>query len=215
MYLELDNLVFRYGKTAACILDGFNLTVQKSEIVSLVGMSGSGKSTVLRLIAGLEAPLKGAIRIGGRTVVDEATFLPPEKRNVGMVFQDYALFPHLTVGANIGFGLGALPAAQRAQRTSELLALINMQDYQDRYPHQLSGGQQQRVAVARALAPRPAILLMDEPFSNIDYELKKKIRRDIRAILNAENTTCIFVTHDHSDLADMADRSVYLPPTCA
>jgi iron(III) transport system ATP-binding protein len=129
-----------------------------------------------------------------------------------MVFQDYALFPHLTVYENIAFGIGKLTSSERASRVSELLDLINMRDYKDRFPYQLSGGQQQRVAVARALAPNPYLLLMDEPFSNIDSDLKQKIRQDIKSILKAENMTCIFVTHDKSDVEDMSDRTITITP---
>jgi iron(III) transport system ATP-binding protein len=166
----------------------------------------------LRLIAGLEVPTQGSISMHGKIVVDSQTFVPPEKRNVGMVFQDYALFPHLTVYENIAFGIVKLKNSDRAARVSGQLNLINMADYRDRYPYQLSGGQQQRVAVARALAPNPYLLLMDEPFSNIDSDLKQKIRQDIKSILKAENMTCIFVTHDKSDVEDMSDRTITITP---
>lgn len=208
MFLHLNQVSFQYDDANQYVLKDFNLTVAKGEIVSIVGLSGSGKSTVLRLIAGLEVPAKGAIRINGKVVADEKTFLPPEKRNIGMVFQDYALFPHLSVYSNIAFGISNMPKMERDERVDRLLALINMQEYKDRYPYQLSGGQQQRVAVARALAPRPYLLLMDEPFSNIDFELKEKMRLEIRSILKAEAATCIFVTHDKSDLDGLSDRTI-------
>lgn len=210
MFLEIKKLSFAYGKSKSYVLKNFSLTVAKGEIVAVVGLSGSGKSTVLRLIAGLEVPAEGSISILGHVMADNDVFVPPEKRNVGMVFQDYALFPHLTVRRNIAFGLSGLSGQERAERVEELLTLIHMTEYGGRYPHQLSGGQQQRVAVARALAPRPHLLLLDEPFSNIDSALKTKMRQEIRAILKSEEATCIFVTHDMTDVEDMADRTVHM-----
>jgi iron(III) transport system ATP-binding protein len=212
LFLELRSIHFRYPGANADILRDFHLQVEKGEILSLIGLSGSGKSTVLRLIAGLEIPLSGSISINERVVASSQLFIPPEKRNIGMVFQDFALFPHLTVVQNIGFGLSKLPGRQRRERVGNLLSLIHMEDYQGRFPYQLSGGQQQRVALARALAPNPYLLLMDEPFSNIDSELRGKLRQEVRAILKAENATCIFVTHDQSDVVDMCDRSIPIAP---
>lgn len=210
MFLEMRDIFFTYKHADAYVLKSFNLTVEKGEIISIVGLSGSGKSTVLRLIAGLEMPAQGSISINNRTMVDDVTFVPPERRNIGMVFQDYALFPHLSVNENIAFGISKLSDKGRAERVTELLHLIQMVEYGDRYPHQLSGGQQQRVAVARALAPKPHLLLMDEPFSNVDCGLKEKMRQEIRAILKAEAATCIFVTHDKTDEADMSDRTIQM-----
>ncbi len=210
LFLEMKGISFKYSNTETDIVKNFGLTAERGEIIAVVGLSGSGKSTVLRLIAGLELPWRGCIRINGRTMVDNSVFVPPEKRNVGMVFQDYALFPHLTVYANIGFGITGLAEQARSARIFELLRLINMTEFSKRYPHQLSGGQQQRVAVARALAPRPHLLLLDEPFSNIDAGLRQKMRQEIRGILKAENATCIFVTHDQADVADMADRTIQM-----
>lgn len=208
MFLHLNDVCFQYDGGNQYVLNNFNLNVAKGEIVSVVGLSGSGKSTVLRLIAGLEVPASGTIRINDKVVADKNTFIPPEKRKIGMVFQDYALFPHLTVYNNIAFGISDMPKQERDARVDGLLDLINMREYKDRYPYQLSGGQQQRVAVARALAPNPYLLLMDEPFSNIDFELKEKMRMEIRSILKAEAVTCIFVTHDKSDLDGLSDRTV-------
>ena len=208
MFLHLNDVSFRYDGTDQYVLKNFSFNVAKGEIVSVVGLSGSGKSTVLRLIAGLEVPAGGTIKINERVVADQHTFVPPEKRKIGMVFQDYALFPHLTVYSNIAFGISDMPKKERDARVDRLLTLINMKEYKDRYPYQLSGGQQQRVAVARALAPNPYLLLMDEPFSNIDFELKEKMRLEIRSILKAEAVTCIFVTHDKSDLEGLSDRTV-------
>lgn len=208
MFLDLKNVSFKYNGTDKYVLKDLNISVEKGEIVSIVGLSGSGKSTVLRLIAGLEVPASGSITINNRVVADKNSFVPPEKRKIGMVFQDYALFPHFTVHSNIAFGISNILKKDRDARVNRLLSLINMNEYKDRYPYQLSGGQQQRVAVARALAPNPYLLLMDEPFSNIDFELKQKMRMEIRCILNAEAVTCIFVTHDKSDIEDMSDRTI-------
>lgn len=208
MFLDLNNISFQYEGFTHYVLKQFCLKVDKGEIVSLLGPSGSGKSTVIRLIAGLEIPGSGSIEINGRQVSGPEAFLPPEKRRVGMVFQDYALFPHLTVQENIAFGLSKLTKADRACRIESLLELTKMSDFRQRYPYQLSGGQQQRVAVARSLAPKPDLLLMDEPFSNIDCELKEKMRDEIREILKAEAVTCVFVTHDKADLENLSDRSI-------
>ncbi|KYZ77763.1 ABC transporter [Anaerosporomusa subterranea] len=212
MFLDLKDISFKYDGTGQYVLKDFNLQAAKGEIVSIIGLSGSGKSTVIRLIAGLEVPNAGTITVNNRIVADKTTFVPPEKRRIGMVFQDYALFPHLTVYSNIAFGLSEMPKRERQVRIDRLLALINMSEYKDRYPYQLSGGQQQRVAVARALAPNPDLLLMDEPFSNIDCELKQKMRMEIRTILKAESVTCIFVTHDKSDVEDLSERTITIVP---
>lgn len=212
MFLDVKDVSFKYSGAEKYVLKNFNLHAAKGEIVSIVGLSGSGKSTVIRLIAGLEVPSAGMITINDRIMADKNTFVPPEKRKVGMVFQDYALFPHLTVYNNIAFGISAMPQKERDERVDRLLALITMHEYRDRYPYQLSGGQQQRVAVARALAPNPYLLLMDEPFSNIDCELRQKMRLEIRTILKAESATCIFVTHDKSDVEDMAERTITISP---
>lgn len=212
MFIEMQDISFKYNSSDTYVLKDFNFSVEKGEIVSIVGLSGSGKSTVIRLIAGLETPSAGSIAINGRMVYDRTTFVPPEKRKIGMVFQDYALFPHFTVYENVAFGISQKPKKERDARVDELLALINMQEYKNRYPYQLSGGQQQRVAVARALAPKPDLLLMDEPFSNIDFELKQRIRTEIRSILKAEAVTCIFVTHDKTDIEDMANRVLTISP---
>lgn len=212
MFLEMENISFKYNGSDKYVLKDFNFSVEKGEIVSIVGLSGSGKSTVIRLIAGLEMPSAGSISINGRSFCDRYTFVAPEKRKIGMVFQDYALFPHFTVYENVAFGITKMPQEERDERVERLLALINMPEYKERYPYQLSGGQQQRVAVARALAPKPDLLLMDEPFSNIDFELKQKMRMEIRSILKAEAATCILVTHDKTDIEDMANRIITITP---
>jgi iron(III) transport system ATP-binding protein len=186
------------------------MQLEQGEVVGVLGQSGCGKSTLLRLIAGLEAPHSGRISIGGTTMVDSNVFVSPESRGVGMVFQDYALFPHLTVENNILFGLHRLAKKERAARLDEMLSLVQLREYAKRYPHELSGGQQQRVAFARALAPRPSILLMDEPFSNLDADLKGKIRDELKQLLRAANITSILVTHDKEDADAICDRIVLL-----
>jgi len=209
-FVTIENLSFRYSPKQPRIIDGFSLSLRRGEIVGIPGPSGSGKSTLLRLIAGLEVPETGKIVIAGRTVVDDHMYVPAEKRGVGMVFQDYALFPHLTVEQNILFGLHRLPRQQRAGRVREMLELVRLTEYAKRYPHELSGGQKQRVALARALAPQPSLLLLDEPFSNLDEDLKASIRRELRDILRQAEMTCILVSHDRADIADICDRAVTL-----
>lgn len=184
------------------------MSMEQGEVVGVLGQSGCGKSTLLRLIAGLEAPDSGRIVIAGKTLVDQREFVNPEHRGVGMIFQDYALFPHLTVAENILFGLHRLTKEERTERLQEMLELVQMQEYGKRYPHELSGGQQQRVAFARALAPRPVLLLMDEPFNNLDADLKKKIREDLKDLLRAANITSILVTHDKEDADAICDRII-------
>lgn len=186
------------------MVDGLSLEVRPGEIVALLGPSGCGKTTTLRLIAGFERPDAGSIRIAGRVVADPTRHVPPERRRVGMVFQEYALFPHLTVAENVGFGL---PRGQeRLARVGELLDLVGLTGAGERNPGELSGGQQQRVAVARALAPRPALLLLDEPFSNLDQALRVQLRGEIRRILRAAGATAILVTHDQDEAVAVADR---------
>lgn len=182
-------------------LDGFSLEVEEGAIVCLVGPSGCGKTTALRVLAGFDRPDSGRVEIRGRTVVGGSTFVPPERRSVGMVFQDYALFPHLTVEANIRYGLGP---AQR-NRVAEVLELTGLEGMGNRMPHGLSGGEQQRVALARALAPRPDAIVLDEPFSNLDASLRDRMRRDVRQILNDAGTTAVLVTHDQEEALAVAD----------
>jgi iron(III) transport system ATP-binding protein len=207
-FFELSQLSFGYGKGSGSVVRNFSLSMEQGEVVGVLGQSGCGKSTLLRLIAGLEAPDSGRIVIAGKTLVDQREFVNPEHRGVGMIFQDYALFPHLTVAENILFGLHRLTKKERMERLQEMLELVQMQEYGKRYPHELSGGQQQRVAFARALAPRPVLLLMDEPFSNLDADLKKKIREDLKDLLRAANITSILVTHDKEDADAICDRII-------
>jgi len=210
MYVQIKGLNFKYKNSKEKILKDFTIEIEKGEIISILGESGSGKSTVLRLISGLEVPSSGLIRINDRVIVDNNTFVLPEKRGIGMVFQDYALFPHLTAAQNIKFGLKKLNKKVKNKRLQEVLNLVNLEDFKDRYPYELSGGQQQRVALARALAPSPSLLLLDEPFSNLDADLQCKIREDLRKIIKQTGITSIFVTHDREDSKAIADRVVIL-----
>ena len=183
----------------------FNLTLREGEIGCLLGPSGCGKTTVLRLVAGLEAVHGGEIRLHGEAASRPGFTQAPESRRVGFVFQDYALFPHLDVESNVAFGLRSMPRPQRAERVRELLGAVGMERSAARYPHQLSGGQMQRVALARALAPRPQILLLDEPFSNLDVDLREKLSIEVRAILKNLGATALVVTHDQHEAFALAD----------
>ena len=208
--VEIKGLTFSFSRKEEPVINDFSFSMEKGEIVGILGQSGSGKSTLLRLISGLEMPQKGTIKIAGTTVVGEGVFIHPEERGVGMVFQDYALFPHMTVKDNILFGLSRMPRKDRKQRLDEMLELVQMESFEKRYPHELSGGQQQRIALARALAPKPNVLLMDEPFSNLDADLKESIREELGVILKKANMTCIMVTHDRNDAEAICDYSIVL-----
>ncbi len=181
-----------------------SLTLQRGECLALLGPSGCGKTTVLRLIAGLERPDGGAIVLNGRTVSDDRVFEPAHRRRVGLVFQDYALFPHMTVAQNVAYGLGR--RSDRRERVAAMLALVGLEGLEGRYPHELSGGQQQRVALARALAPQPAILLLDEPFSNLDVALRRQVREEVQRILRRAAVSVILVTHDQEEAMSLGDR---------
>ena len=202
--LELQHLAHAYGKQS--VVDGLSLHLAPGTIGCLLGPSGCGKTTVLRCIAGFERPDAGVIKVGGELVSGPGRHVPTERRRIGMVFQDYALFPHLSVAANIGFGLQAMPFAARTTRVNALLDLVGLPSQANKYPHELSGGQQQRVALARALAPRPRLLLLDEPFSSLDVDLRERLAAEVRAILRAEGTTAILVTHDQHEAFAMADE---------
>lgn len=208
--IEIENLSFSYSGKEEPVIREFSFSMEQGEIVGILGTSGSGKSTLLRLISGLEMPNSGTIKIAGQTVVSEKVFVQPEDRGVGMVFQDYALFPHMTVKDNILFGMSKLPRNKRKIRLKEMLELVHMDHFSNRYPHELSGGQQQRIALARALAPKPKLLLMDEPFSNLDADLKGEIREELGIILKKANMTCIMVTHDRNDVEAICDYSIVL-----
>lgn len=204
MILEVDDIHLGYGEEE--VIRGLSFGLDKGEIGCLLGASGCGKTTALRAIAGFEPLSSGEIRIAGR-VASSATFrLAPEKRSVGMVFQDHALFPHLTVADNTGFGLRKLSSGEKRRRVGELLELTGLDGLSHRYPHELSGGQQQRVALARALAPQPDVLLMDEPFSNLDTRLRRRMGEEIRSILTQRGTATLIVTHDQHEAFTLADR---------
>jgi iron(III) transport system ATP-binding protein len=206
--LVLEGVGKRYGNSVGA--HALDLTVDPGELVTLIGPSGCGKSTTLRLVAGLERPDEGTIRIAGEVVADPRRFQEPERRRVGLVFQDHALFPHLTVARNIAFGLDRLPRAQRRARVGEVLDLVRLGHLAGRYPHELSGGEQQRVALARALAPRPAVVLLDEPFSSLDESLRAQVRRDTVATLREAGTTGVLVTHDQTEALSVGARVVVM-----
>ncbi|BDF93321.1 MULTISPECIES: ABC transporter ATP-binding protein [Pseudoalteromonas] len=201
--LVLENLSYQYNGTP--VITGLDLVVAQDEIVCLLGASGCGKTTTLKAIAGLLATKQGKVFIGGKLVSDERTFLAPEYRNIGMMFQDYALFPHLTVADNIAFGLTKMSKIQKQQRVNEMLELVHLVGCEKRFPHQLSGGQQQRVAIARALAYKPSLLLLDEPFSNIDTQVRFELIADIRRIIKNQQVSAVFVTHSKEEAFAFAD----------
>lgn len=201
--LELQGIVQRYGNHT--VVDGVDFSLEPGTIACLLGPSGCGKTTLLRCIAGFEEVVEGEIRIHGRTVSRKGLRVAPELRRVGMVFQDYALFPHLDVGSNIAFGLRQGDAEARRQRVEEMLHTVGLAGQGHKFPHELSGGQQQRVALARALAPRPELVLLDEPFSNLDVDLRERLSLEVRDILKREGSTAILVTHDQHEAFAMAD----------
>lgn len=202
--VEAKNIDVCYGNKQ--IINQLSFSLVDGKIGCLLGPSGCGKTTVLRTIAGFEKPTSGQVSINQQVVSDKKNASPPEKRNIGMVFQDFALFPNMSVEKNIAFGLKGWSTHQQKQRVIELLAMIGMPTLARAYPHQLSGGQQQRVALARAMAPRPSILLLDEPFSSMDVELREQLAREVRHILKQENITAILVTHDQHEAFAMADE---------
>ncbi len=204
MLLEVENLRHAYGRQE--VVRGLSFSLADGAIGCLLGPSGCGKTTVLRCIAGFEAVREGTIRLSGALVSAPGMLVPPEKRRIGMVFQDYALFPHLTVEGNIAFGLHAAPGAEHAARVRELAGMAGLTAALDKYPHEISGGQQQRVALARALAPRPHLLLLDEPFSNLDVELRERLSLEVREIIKASGATAVLVTHDQQEAFAMADE---------
>jgi iron(III) transport system ATP-binding protein len=185
-------------------VDGADLEVRQGHVMALLGPSGCGKTTLLRLIAGLETPDAGQIELDGRVFNGSSVFVPPEKRRVAMVFQDFALFPHMSVAANIAFGLPK--GADRRVRVGELLALVGLDGLDSRLPHELSGGQQQRVALARALASEPALVLLDEPFSNLDPSIRARVREEVRQLIHSVGITAVFVTHDQEEALSVAEE---------
>jgi iron(III) transport system ATP-binding protein len=206
MFLSITQLSVRYpGQTGAAV-DSVSLGLRAGDIGVLIGPSGCGKTTLLRAVAGLERASAGSIALDGECVSDARCHLPAEQRRIGMVFQDYALFPHLDVGRNVAFGIAKLARGEREQRVAEVLKLVGLDGLQTRYPHELSGGQQQRVALARALAPKPRLLLLDEPFSNLDVDLRERLAHEVRAILKAAGATALFVTHDQLEAFAIGDQ---------
>jgi len=200
--VECQGLVKSFGPVRA--VDHVDLDVRDGEMLALLGPSGCGKTTMLRLIAGLERPDEGRVLCGGDEVAGPARFVPAERRRIGLVFQDYALFPHLTVARNVGYGVR--DRGRRRDRVREMLELVGLADVANRLPHELSGGQQQRVALGRALAPDPAIVLLDEPFSNLDAALRARVRGEVRSILARAGATSVFVTHDQEEALAISDR---------
>jgi iron(III) transport system ATP-binding protein len=204
--LDMDGVTKDYGQEVA--VDDLSLTVKDGELLTLLGPSGCGKTTTLRLLAGLERPTAGSISIAGETVTggDDGTFRQPDQRDVGIVFQDFALFPHLSVAENVAFGLTDRDEAAVEERVDALLELVDLTDHHDKMPSNLSGGQQQRVALARSLAPEPDVLLLDEPFSNLDVRLRVEMREEVRKILKQAGVTAISVTHDQEEALSISDR---------
>lgn len=206
MFLEISQLGVHYAGRSSSAVHNVSFGLQAGEIGVLIGPSGCGKTTLLRAIAGLERAQSGTIRLANQLVSSPTLHLPAEKRQIGMVFQDYALFPHLNVASNVAFGLQHLKPAQRGQRVDEVLTLVGMGNTHLQFPHELSGGQQQRIALARALAPKPRLLLLDEPFSNLDVTLRERLAHEVRAILKAAGATALFVTHDQLEAFAIGDR---------
>jgi iron(III) transport system ATP-binding protein len=206
--LKLEGVSHAFGDTR--VLDGVTIDAKPGELLCLLGPSGCGKTTALRLAAGIEELQQGRITLAGQTVAAPGLHVPPEKRSVGMVFQDYALFPHLSVLRNVQFGLSSLDAAAKRTRAGEALEQVGMSAYAESYPHMLSGGQQQRVALARALAPKPRVLLLDEPFSGLDSNLRAHIRDETLHVVKDSGTTTLIVTHDPEEAMYMADRIVVM-----
>ena len=206
MFLQIFHLVVHYEGRSKPAVDGVSLSLQTGEIGVLIGPSGCGKTTLLRAVAGLELVKSGSITLGPQIISNAAHHTPAEERHMGMVFQDYALFPHLDVARNVGFGLTRMGAKERAHRVAEVLELVGMSTALKRFPHELSGGQQQRVALARALAPAPRLLLLDEPFSNLDVDLRERLAEEVRGILKAAGATALFVTHDQLEAFAIGDK---------
>ena len=202
--LQVQDIRVAYGRNPATV-KGLSFALPRQGIACLLGPSGCGKTTVLRAIAGFVPLQEGRIVVGGREVSGPGRMEPPESRGIGVVFQDYALFPHLSIADNIAFGLRRWGSADRQRRVGEMLDLVGLQGVANRFPHELSGGQQQRVALGRALAPRPALVLMDEPFSNLDVELRERLSAEVREILKASGTSAVLVTHDQHEAFAMAD----------
>ncbi len=205
MFLEVSQLEVRYAGRSRAAVQNVSLGLRAGDIGVLIGPSGCGKTTLLRAVAGLEPVSGGQISLTQKVVSSASVSVPPEQRRIGMVFQDYALFPHLSVGRNVAFGIHHLPRAEQAARVAEVLTLVGLSGSEQRFPHELSGGQQQRVALARALAPRPQLMLLDEPFSNLDVDLRERLAHEVRGILKAAGATALFVTHDQLEAFAIGD----------
>lgn len=214
-YVKIENLRFRYKKSKDLVINDFSIEMDKGEILALVGYSGSGKSTILRLLSGLETPIDGKIEVDSKILFSDKdkVNIPPEKRDIGMIFQDYALFPHLSVLGNVRFAIRDGNKKERTEKAVEYLKLVRMEEHMDKRPHQCSGGQQQRIAIARAMGTNPKLLLLDEPFSNLDAMLRADIRAEVRDILKKAQISAILVTHDHDDVKASSDRCVVLNPS--
>ena len=206
LVLHAAGLRASFGEVEA--VSDLTLDIREGELVAILGPSGCGKTTALRMIAGFEVPAAGSLEIGGAVVADDRTFVPPERRGVGMVFQDYALFPHMTVLENVEYGLRGIEG--KRQLAADALATTGLADLGDRRVHELSGGEQQRVALARALAPRPRLLLLDEPFSNLDLSLRAQVREELHDIVRQTGITTILVTHDQEEALSIADRVAFM-----
>ena len=206
MFLQISNLAVHYTGRVQAAVDGVSFSLQAGEIGVLIGPSGCGKTTLLRAVAGLERAGSGSITLGSQVISSAVLHMPAEQRHLGMVFQDYALFPHLDVARNVAFGIAHLPSKARTERVQEVLELVGMPTAGKSYPHELSGGQQQRVALARALAPAPRLLLLDEPFSNLDVDLRERLAHEVRGILKTAGATALFVTHDQLEAFAIGDR---------
>ncbi|KFF41110.1 MAG: ABC transporter ATP-binding protein [Candidatus Atelocyanobacterium thalassa] len=206
--LQVDHIVKQFLNHTTAAIDQVSFKLKQGEILGLLGPSGCGKTTLLRVIAGFEKPSVGTIELAGNIIASPYESIPPEYRNTGMVFQDYALFPHLNIASNIAFGLKKknLSRNKVKQRVGESLALVGLEGLEKRYPHQLSGGQQQRIALARALAPKPALILLDEPLSNLDVQVRLQLRHEIRHVLKGTGITAIFVTHDQEEALAISDK---------
>jgi iron(III) transport system ATP-binding protein len=203
--LHLQNVTKQFAETTFPAVDNVSLTLQQGDILGLLGPSGCGKTTLLRMIAGFERSQAGEIKIGGQVVCNNSTCIPAEQRDIGVVFQDYALFPHLNVAENVAFGLKNFSKQQIQKRIGEVITLVRLGGLEKRYPYELSGGQQQRVALARALAPQPQLMLLDEPLSNLDIQVRLRLREEVRDILKAAGTSAIFVTHDQEEALAISD----------
>lgn len=206
--INLKNISFKYQNASTETLQNIDLELSAGEVLAVIGPSGGGKSTLLRIIAGLERPKKGEIYLDDKLLCGEKTFVQPEKRGIGMLFQDYALFPHMTVKKNIEYGLKGFDLSQKRVRVQEVLHIVDLVGYEKRYPHELSGGQQQRVALARAIAPMPKIILLDEPFSNLDSHLVQNVRVELFRIIREIGITAIMVTHNPEDAQTQADKII-------